>query len=363
MRRYPKYLIRDVFLRIVDQASVVRDNDKLIMNGRCPVCGDSNKVKSKKRFYLYEIDDGQYNVHCHNGNCPLNTSKNISNFLSIYFPSEYEALNISCYDEIRSGNVFKSNKHEYKIEKKITNDVHEYLRKYFSLNCIKMLEEHEDPILEKYRKYAYFKMKKRGLSDSKIEKLFACYKGRYKYRVIIPFLDENNLYYNFQARCIKPERLLTEEDKNKKYIFAMFKDIELPHDKIYNKFQVDPSQTVYIAEGIIDSLFVKNCISLCGVGFSDANYNKICNQFPNRIWLIDNPYVDKAGLDTIERLLKLNEKCFVIPKEHIDCKDINDLALKLKIDFIKKDYINSNLIQGKTGICKLKISYLQTKSL
>ena len=52
----------------IDKFHKVRDN---LWCGRCPICGDSKKDKTKTRFYIYQIKT-DYAVKCHN--CAYSTS-------------------------------------------------------------------------------------------------------------------------------------------------------------------------------------------------------------------------------------------------------------------------------------------------
>jgi hypothetical protein len=142
--------------------------------------------------------------------------------------------------------------------------------------------------------------------------------------------------------------------KHKKYIFAQFDAIELPDDKIYKMYSADATKTVYICEGIIDSEFVENGVALCGVSTSQDKLNYIKSLWPNRVYCIDSPWSDAAGYNKIFELLKIDEKCFIIPKEYKHCKDMNDLAVAMKVYKIPEDFIEKNTYQGQSGWIKLK---------
>ena len=48
----------------LEQFKLVRQD---VWNARCPICGDSKKKLTKKRFYIYfNADKGYYSTKCHN---------------------------------------------------------------------------------------------------------------------------------------------------------------------------------------------------------------------------------------------------------------------------------------------------------
>jgi hypothetical protein len=255
---------------------------------------------------------------------------------------------------IKSGAFFKQNDVPAIFTKKSPDDrIHKFLLFYFSKCCIKLDTPQENEKLEKARKYCLSVMKKRNLPESVWKNYYFCYKGQFNWRIIIPFVDEVGRYYNFQARDVHPK---PDEDRQaKKYIFAQFKKIELPDDKMYKQYLVDKSKTVFVCEGILDSEFVSNSIATCGVGIGGDRYDYIKNNFNDRIFCLDSPWSDFAGYEVMCQLLENGEKCFMMPAEHKDCKDMNDLAKKMKVELIPEEYIRANVLFGKQGLCKLKM--------
>ena len=62
---------------------VKKDND--VWNMRCPICGDSQKSKTKARGYILG-KNGKYSFTCHN----CNVSMAFSKFLEIVDPAAYQ---------------------------------------------------------------------------------------------------------------------------------------------------------------------------------------------------------------------------------------------------------------------------------
>lgn len=349
---FPKIFIEQTFCQIIQGAKVKKNNfGKLLIQGSCPFCNDG---KSKNpRFYLYE-KKGKFNVGCKN----CNYGKSFNNFLKTSHPDMYDDLARRCLDSFKSGELFKS--HEKVPYVKITPSVriHSFFKFFFEKTCIPLTVPQSTPRVERARQYAMQYILGRNIKKECYEKYFLCMKGRFNIRVIIPFINKDGYYYNFQARDIHPKP--DETRKNKKYLFAQFDKIELPDDKIYKQYLVDTSKTVYICEGIIDSEFIDNSIALCGVDlgndFQSDRARVIFSNIHKRIWCVDNPFLDSAAYNTIVKLLEHGETCFIFPKEYrYSCKDINDLCLKLNVDTLDPSIIHDNCISGKAGLYKLKL--------
>lgn len=348
MLKLPRHLVESTFLQIVTKSKVLRQNNQsLLMVGVCPFC--LGGPKKRKSFYLYE-KQSNYNVECKRGSCGY--SRNFNNFLNDYSPNKYDALIAQCYKDLKSGDIFKNTNPKPQIKLLPNQELNLFLQEYFKNNCVSLGKRQSIEKMEKMRRNAAYQMSKRGISKEIWKKYFFCYKGNYIWRVIIPFINDTGLYYNFQARDIMPNP--DEERAMKKYIFAKFEEISIPDDKIYKQYLVNKNETVFICEGILDSEFLANSVALCGVQMSADKYYSIVKQYPNRIWCVDNPFCDLAGYKTISVLLQKEEKCFIIPKEHIDCKDLNDLAKKFHVEALSKDYIIEHTLQGKMGWVKLR---------
>jgi len=363
--KYPSYLVESIFNTVIDNATTTRKTSgRMVLRGRCPKCGDSKKKKSKARFYCLE-DRTHWTVHCHN--CGYTT--NFESMLESFFPDQADSLKMMCFSYIKSGEIFK-HKTEERVRISPTKEVHIFIDKYFKKNCIPLTTKNSDPKKEKFRKYAYKKMKSRNIPERFLDNFLFCYKGekdlvKYVWRVIIPFMTKDGMYYNFQARDIHPEP--NEARLNTKYLFAEFGDrIQLPDDKIYRQFQTSKNRTVYICEGILDCLFIDNAIALCNANVTGEKSDFIKDNYPDRVWVLDSPWTDKTGYERACKLLEDGESCFIMPKKYKMKdgslpKDINDLALLLNVESIPNNIINNNILTGKSGLVKLKVGKMGTK--
>lgn len=362
--KLPLNIVEDLLKQHIDKLTIKsRKPGKYRFNGRCPVCNEGSS-KTKKRFFCLE-DHDHWTVYCHN--CDLNTS--FEKFLENNYPDDYEnirAIYLKTYFEPKDKNV-----NTY-VHKKLepTEEIHYYLKGYFDKNCIPLTKPQSHEKLEKLRLYALKQMQKRLIPSRFIDEMFFCYKGHFNWRVIIPFINGRGLYYNFQARDIKPfpknqdeltpdQKIDCQERKDKKYIFAQFDDFELPDDKIYNQYRVSKTRTLYICEGIIDSMFIDNSVALCNANVLSERAEILKEQYEDRVWVIDSPWTDKTGFQKICKLLEMNEKCFIMPRDiqfnNKRIKDINDLAIVQGVQNISHEFINTHIMKnGKLDIIKLK---------
>ncbi|MFW6130267.1 MAG: hypothetical protein ACOC56_03710, partial [Atribacterota bacterium] len=281
--KYPKFAVESLIKSIIEQAEVKNSADGMLkINGRCPVCGDSKKSKTKKRFWVDEKDE-YYSVYCYN--CSFST--NLQKFLEIYYPDKFEDMKIYLFENIKSANAFKVKPNIKKEEKKPDDKVDEFLRNFFNNYCIPL--DRNKKVLKKFltvKNYAIDQMEKRNIKEKFWKTFFFCYKSKnrkedYKWRVIIPFINDDGLYYYFQGRDINPEF-----KSELKYKSASFKNIIFPNNKIYNFYHIDIDEDVYICEGLLDSLFLNNSIALCNANVFGYTFDLIEEKIKNRIWIL-----------------------------------------------------------------------------
>lgn len=345
--KFPQSSVVQVVKEILEGATVVKHSPRLVINARCPICGDSKKSKRKKRLWIHENEDW-YSIVCYN----CNASTNLYSYLKEHHADKFDQLKSMCFDQIKDGTVFKKDFLAVRQPKKPTDKLDIFLRGFLRDHCFILDQPQDTPKKEKLRKYAIKKMKDRNIPDKYWSDFYFCYKGKYKFRVIIPFVDDVGLLYYFQARDIDPN------PNELKYLTSSFDDIALPDNRIYNFHHADKNKNVLICEGMLDSLFVDNAIALCNANIKGYNIKLIKDSFPKRIWILDSPWVDKTGYERTMELLDMGEACFIMPKEHKTCKDLNDVAIKLNVKHLPYDFISSNTLSGRTGMVKLKVMML-----
>ena len=271
---------------------------------RCPVCGDSQTNKNKKRLHLY-WKNNLTNVHCFNGDCPVQ-NKTVYSFLKNFFPSlleQYKRENFSNrIEKLSEGDVFESlNKSDNSNKTSDTNDdvlLHDltpYLRDISevpeALEYIKGRKMQYSP--DRYGKW-YF-----GYQDLKIgEKIYKITDS-----VVIPLYKENKMY-GFYSRSIKSKEFYTyNPDANVGY-------------KVWNWFNIKKDEPVFIFEGIFDAISggLPNSIAMMGAKIPVERLKEL----KKPIFVLDD---DKTGRINSINYANMGYDVFVQP--HGYAKDMN----------------------------------------
>ena len=300
------------------------------------MCGDSKKDKKKTRLVLLTNREPSM-VYCHN----CGYSKPAVIFIKAYYPHAYDSVIDQIFESFKDDSIFKEP--EIAVVEDDLNSSNEFseIVEFLDNECVSLANE---SFLNEEEKGALSCLRKRKISESIIKELFYCSSEKHReYRgyIVIPYYNEFDIPYYFQARCYRVGK------GSPRYITSKFDCC--PNKAIYNEKRADPEKTVIILEGIIDSMNVENSVSVSGCGVSNDMIDYLKNKFLHRIWLNDN---DEPGNDFTEKLLKLGEPCFIWPKE-IRPKDINAFAVSLKKETIPVEWIVKNTYNGIQGLMRL----------
>ena len=268
-----------------------------LYNFRCPICGDSQKNKSKTRGYLYSVK-ADMNFRCHN----CGASMTFSNFLKEMDPIIHKQY---VFERFRGGKTGRGTVVE---EPKFNFEQPKFKPK------LDLPKASENPDAKKY-------LESRKLDPDKFY-----YTDRFKHwsnthketfddvrydepRIIIPLIYRNNVV-GFQGRSLGPSKV--------KYITVMLDD-DAP--KIYGLDNIRRDAPVYITEGPFDSTFILNAIAMCG---ADANVDRW--GISNRVWIYDNEPRNREIVNRISKTIDSGDSVVIWP-DTIDDKDINDMVM------------------------------------
>lgn len=292
--------------------------------GRCPVCGDSKKSLSKKRFHI--LISNKFNhitVHCFN--CSL--TKSFKSFLKEFNPLLYEEYQLKekklFFEKIKEQKIFVKKSPFVPVE-----DEHQLKLFFPNKNTFKPASDFSH-IVDYCRG--------RGIYHY-IDNLYFVDKKTSKFRDLLIFpLTKNKLWYGFQGRKIDKKRFNTFCKSN---------------FKVFNIFNVDRKKPIFITESIIDSLMVENSISILGSDVSEHILTELngCEL----IFCFDN---DKTGFQRSLKYLNKGFKIFLFPDTFVE-KDLNELRLKNK-DLDIKNLILDNVYGGFEGIIKTNFKLLK----
>jgi len=268
-----------------------------LYNFRCPICGDSQKNKSKTRGYLYGVK-ADVNFRCHN----CGASMTLSSFLKELDPVIHKQYVFERFKGSKTGRgtVVEEPKFEFKppqfapkVDLPKASEVsaaREYLEKR-SLDS---------------KKFYYTKAFKKWVNT------FGQRFDDVRYdepRIIIPLIYKNQLI-GFQGRSLGPNSV--------KYITIMLDD-DAP--KIYGLDNINDKFPVFVTEGPFDSTFVSNSIAMCG---SDGDVRRWGVNDP--VWVYDNEPRNREIVKRISDTISRGEKVVIWPSNIVE-KDINDMVL------------------------------------
>ena len=268
-----------------------------LYNFRCPICGDSQKNKSKTRGYLYAIK-ADMNFRCHN----CGASMTLSNFLKEIEPTIHKQYVFERFKNNSTGRGTVVEEPTFKFEKP------KFKTKLSLPSCFEV---------QRGREY----LESRGLDPKRFywAEDFAGFVNSIKptfgqnvpkeSRIIIPLFYKKNLI-GIQGRSVDPSPV--------KYITTMFDD-DAP--KIYGLDNIRRDAPVFITEGPFDSTFIRNSIAMCG---ADADISKWGISSP--VWIYDNEPRSSEITRRIQSAISSKQTVVIWPS-NIREKDINDMVL------------------------------------
>ena len=303
-----------------------KKKDKLY-NCSCPICGDSDKKKTKARGYFYQKGNSMF-YKCHN----CSAGMGIANFLKFHFPNYHQQYLLEKY---RNGVENAVTKVAVETAPKISLNV------FVSKIAQKISELPDEHYAKKYvvaRKVPndFFKLifYAENFSELVEEQFPGVYTNLPKNepRLIIPFFDKQKKLLGFQGRSFSSDKAL-------RYITVRANNqVSL----IYGLDRFDDKKTGYVVEGPIDSLFLPNCIAAANSDLLSAS-SKVNNE--NVVLIYDNEPRNKEIVKLMELAIQKNKKICIWPKD-VFGKDINEMILNGKTTQEMLSIISKNTFSG-----------------
>ena len=284
-----------------------------LYNFRCPICGDSQKNKSKTRGYLYAIK-ANVNYKCHN----CGASMSLNNFIKHVDPVIAKQYAFEKFKDGHTGRNFVTEEPIFKFE------APKFKQK------LDLPKASDNAIAKLY-------LEKRKLNPTKFyyADKFKAWSNTQKEtfdsveydepRIIIPLFYKDNLV-GFQGRSLGPNKV--------KYITVMISDSA---PKIYGLDEIETNSSVYITEGPFDSTFIKNSVAMCG---ADADVRKWGISDP--VWIYDNEPRNVEIVKRISNTISKGDKIVIWPSNIVE-KDINDMVMS---GHNVQELVESNIYNG-----------------
>lgn len=288
------------------------------INFRCPCCGDSKKVKTKKRGSYY-LDSASY--YCFNCGVTLSGMK-LLKFLS---GTDYNDIKVQYLKQ-----KLKNNDYSLSTDFSLSANVN-----LFDFKPI-IRDEWKKPLSAEAREY----LKGRKIFDSPYSAnvtFYSIYDKKGNEFILIPWTI-NGVDAYFQLNDFK------KLDKfNRKYIFP-----KNQNKLVFNIDNVDISYPyIFLFEGVYDSLFVKNGCAIGGKNLTSMQKEILEKRYPNHklVFCLDN---DIAGLTAMASNVKNNYKYLKWFDESTKEKDINDFVLSHGDSsmFSDKKFLESHIINA-----------------
>lgn len=310
-----------------------------LANCRCPICGDSQKNKSKARgFFFQKGNDFFYKCH----NCDYSSS--LYRFLENVSPSLKEQYSLERWRNGESGrsNYVKPKEEEmFSFAKPKFKQKHDLLK---PLLCVKdapsnhivrqFVEMRKIP--KKFYDVLYFTDdfgSYMNLVDPDVAKMPP------EPRLVIPFFNKKEEVVAVQGRVLTMKGEANARTTARYITVKADKSI----DRLwYGMWRADPKKRVYVVEGPIDSLFVPNTLAMVGAGVVD----EIPARFQNSdvVFALDNEPRNPQIVNYVEKLISMGRQVCIWPSDLID-KDINDMIYRMSSNEIKK-MIDENTFSG-----------------
>ena len=269
-----------------------------LYNFRCPICGDSQKTKSKARGYIYEVK-ANANFRCHN----CGASMSFNNFLKKIDPVLQKQYAMEKFKEGFAGGrnmVVEEPKFNFtppKFKKKLELPKASDNPRSFGYLTARKIDASKFYYAEKFKEFV--NTLKPTFDNTRYD----------EERIIIPLYYKETLV-GLQGRSLGPSKV--------KYITVMLND-DAP--KIYGLDSIRTDAPVYVTEGPFDSTFIHNSIAMCG---ADADVSKWGISSP--VWIYDNEPRSEEIVSRISRTIDKGDSVVIWPT-NIEEKDINDMVM------------------------------------
>lgn len=293
-----------------------------VYNFECPICNEGKSRGKKKRgFYIPDKNT----ICCHNCGWKSNPLLWIEKVTNKSFREIYQE-NDKFVPEFEKVTYYNSENDDYKIDvgtlpedsiNLLTNEVDYFKDNKEVIECLQ-----------------YIKQRRINSAKYKPKAIYTSIKDKYcRGGICLPYFDRSGKINFYQIRVLNPE---PKEPKYKGKLNGT--------KSLFNYNLIDEKYPyIFLFEGPIDSMFVKNAVGVGGVDINEKQQAQL-SLFPlhQRIWCLDNQYIDETSKEKTDILLKKNESVFIWPKKYKKFKDINSLCMALKLDEISSEFIIKN---------------------
>lgn len=326
-----------------EQTTISSDGTHFL--ARCVLCGDSKKNRYKKRFNL-NYNNGIPGWHC--WNCGEH-----GNFITIYsivkgLSYDEAKRELYSYNKKRVIKVMNTYKHRPNNREKVISSDNNF--NFIRDKCYTNPFDIPTDVGLLHKRYLqslrdFYESRK----ISRKYKIYICYSGRYKNRIILPIFNENKNIIYFQARRIPNTGITPKYDNPKAPKFLC----------ILNKDRFDPNKNIIITEGLIDAFMIGDQGTSClGKEISEKLIERLLKLTNKKIIVaLDN---DREAYKSLAKFFDKNKyakkvKYFIYPQYFGDHTDINSYVMDQENDIDIYDLITENTVSYSNAYTKLSI--------
>jgi len=289
-------------------------------NASCPSCREGKSWLKKKRLYFYPTSNSFYCFNC---------TKSWNGFSWIQENSGLTREEI--YAEAFSGNFSRDITQEVSKKKFIQKEMSVLPHDSININdlqqrCFYGTNQYFQKAVE------YIEERKLNIAINKSPAYYISLTDSFhKNRLCIPYYDSDNKIVFYQTRAL--------DDSQPRYLGKVGAD-----KTIFGIERINPSiDSLFLFEGALDAIMVRNGIAVAGITLTEFQEKQLLRfPFHNKIWVLDNPRMDKTAEENIIKLIERKEKVFNWPEDK-PYKDFNEWAIKENLNEIDYNFILKNL--------------------
>lgn len=285
----------------------IKNNSPFLATARCPFCGDSQKSKTKARFYIYSKEE---NLNCFCHNCGY--AKSFQRFLK-----EFDEV---IYRQFITERIMEDSPKEYikptpkkKISpndawKKFVIPASNHPGAFDVLRKRKIPQEKWDRLYYTDNFYGFYLDSCKALNVEVDETKSLPSKGG----IVFPSISKDGVLVQLSWRNLDASSSL-------RYV-----NIQINEGyKIFGLDRVDEDEKIFVTEGQFDSLFLKNAVAT-----GDASLERAAMALPkDKLILVpDNEKRAPVQVGRIQKMINLGFSVVLFP-DYIKEKDLNDMHL------------------------------------
>lgn len=303
-------------------------------NAECPVCKEGKSSGRTRRLFYFP--NKQY-LYCHNCSKSWKPMEWIKEVSGLTLPEILKRNR----EKVGSGELFSVSKTVKEAQQPI--QIPDLPEDSIDLSDSSQVSYYSDSDIVR-KAIEYCKKRRLFTATNTCKKFYVSLEDKiHKNRLIIPFFNEAGKVVCYQSRALL-------EDQFPRYL------TKFGEKEIFNVANTTSEVPyVFVFEGPIDSMFVKNGVALAALAPTERQQQQLQSLIGYEIiYVFDNDKNNPQTAKKIEKQLKSNKKLFIWPKEFQQYKDLNEVCCALGIDEVPWQFIVKHSASGPGALIKWK---------